>query len=77
MPKVVLLTDENIIEGFIGALTLAVVAYTLSRIIHAPRSVILGMSFIISWFIRRIGVNIYKYIRDTHKIFISPLRYNI
>ena len=69
MPQIVLLSDENIIEGVIGAITLVTVAYTLSHIIHAPRSIILGMSFIISWFLRRVGVNLYQYLKKNSNIF--------
>ena len=75
MPRLVLLTDEHIIEGIIGAVSLALVAYSLSHIIHAPRSIILGMSFIISWFLRRIGVNIYIYLKAHHNISIRPFSY--
>jgi hypothetical protein len=75
MPQIVLLTDENIIEGIIGAIALATVAYTLSRIIHAPRSIILGMSFIISWFLRRVGVNLYQYLKKNRKFSIKSLKY--
>ena len=63
MTRIVLLTGEDIIEGFIGLISLIITAYILSRIIHAPRSVILGMSFIITWYFRRIGVNVYKYLK--------------
>ena len=77
MPSVVLLTDENIIEGIIGSVTLALTAIILRRVIHAPRSVILGMSFIISWFFRRIGVNIYRYLKTNHLASINALKYNI
>ncbi len=75
MPRLVLLTDEHIIEGIIGAVSLALVAYSLSHIIHAPRSIILGMSFIISWFLRRIGVNIYIYLKTHYNISIQPFSY--
>ena len=75
MPQIVLLTDENIIEGIMGAIALVIVAYSLSRIIHAPRSIILGMSFIISWFLRRVGVNLYQYLKKNHKFSIKSLKY--
>ncbi len=77
MPRIVLLSDENIIEGIIGAVSLALVAIILRRIIHAPRSIILGMSFIISWFLRRIGVNIYLYLKEKRLVSINALKYNI
>ena len=75
MTRIVLLTGENIIEGFIGLISLIITAYILSRIIHAPRSVILGMSFIITWYFRRIGVNVYKYLKSNNIFSINPLTY--
>jgi hypothetical protein len=75
MTRIVLLTDENIIEGLIGLFTLIITAYTLTYIIHAPRFVIFGMSFIISWYFRRIGINIYKYLKSNNIFSIKPLTY--
>ena len=75
MTRIVLLTGENIIEGFIGLISLIITAYILSHIIHAPRSVILGMSFIITWYFRRIGVNVYKYLKSNNIFSIKPLTY--
>ena len=77
MPRIVLLTDEHIIEGIIGMLSLIIVAYIISHTISAPSSIILGMAFIISWYFRRIGVNIYHYIKKKHGISISPITYSI
>jgi uncharacterized membrane protein len=76
MPRIVLLTDEHIIEGIIGMLSLIMVAYIINHIISAPSSIILGMAFIISWYFRRIGVNIYHYIKKKHGIYISPISYS-
>ena len=73
MTRIVLLTGEDIIEGFIGLISLIITAYILSHIIHAPRSVILGMSFIITWYFRRIGVNVYKYLKSNNIFSIKPL----
>ena len=77
MPRIVLLTDEHIIEGIIGMLSLIIVAYIISHTISAPSSIILGMAFIISWYFRRIGVNIYHYMKKKHGISISPITYSI
>ena len=75
MTRIVLLTGEDIIEGFIGLISLIITAYILSRIIHAHRSVILGMSFIITWYFRRFGVNVYKYLKSHNILSIKPLTY--
>ena len=77
MTRVVLLTDEDIVEGVIGMLSLTIVAYIISHTISAPRSVILGMAFIISWYFRRIGVNIYHYMKKHYNISVSPITYNV
>ena len=77
MTRVVVLTDEHIIEGIIGMLSLIMVAYIINHTISAPSSIILGMAFIISWYFRRIGVNIYHHIKKNHDISISPITYNI
>ena len=77
MTRIVILTDEQIVEGIIGMLSLTIVAYIISHTISAPRSVILGMAFIISWYFRRIGINIYRYMKKNHDISISPITYKI
>jgi len=77
MPRIVLLTDEHIIEGIIGMLSLIIVAYIINHTISAPSSIILGMAFIISWYFRRVGVNIYHYMKKKHGISISPITYSI
>ena len=77
MTRIVILTDEHIIEGIIGMLSLTIVAYIINHTISASKSVILGMAFIISWYFRRIGVNIYHHIKKNHSISISPITYNI
>ena len=76
MTRVVVLTDENIIEGIIGILSLIIVAYIINRTISAHSSIILGMAFIISWYFRRIGVNVYNHIKKHHNISVSPITYN-
>ena len=77
MTRVVVLTDEHIIEGIIGMLSLIMVAYIINHTISAPSSIILGMAFIILWYFRRIGVNIYRHMKKNHDISISPITYNI
>ena len=77
MPRIVLLTDEHIIEGMIGMLSLIMVAYIINHAISASSSIILGMAFIISWYFRRIGVNIYQHIKKNHNISVSPITYNM
>lgn len=75
--RIVLLTDDNIIEGLIGLISLAVTSYIISHIFSAPRPIILGMSFIISWYFRKIGVNLYDYMKENNKMSISPITYSI
>ena len=77
MTRIVILTDEQIVEGIIGMLSLTIAAYIINHTISAPRSVILGMAFIISWYFRRVGVNIYHYMKKNHDISISPITYKI
>ena len=77
MTRVVVLTDENIIEGIIGMLTQIIVAHIINRTISAHSSIILGMAFIISWYFRRIGVNIYQHIKKNHNISVAPITYNM
>jgi len=77
MTRIVILTDEQIVEGIIGMLSLTITAYILNHTISAPRSVILGMAFIVSWYFRRVCVNIYSYMKKNHDISISPITYNI
>ena len=77
MTRIVVLTDEHIIEGIIGMLSLIMVAYIINHTISAHSSIILGMAFIISWYFRRIGVNIYRHFKKTHDISISPITYKI
>ena len=77
MPRIVLLTDEHIIEGMIGMLSLIMVAYIINHAISASRSIILGMAFIISWYFRRIGVNIYRHMKKKYSISISPITYDV
>jgi len=77
MPRIILLTDENMVEGIIGMVSLILVSYIISHIISAPRSVILGMAFIVSWYLGRIGANIYHYGKKHYNISISPITYNI
>jgi hypothetical protein len=77
MPRIVLLTDEHIIEGMIGMLSLIMVAYIINHTISASRSIILGMAFIISWYFRRIGVNIYRHMKKKYSISISPITYDV
>jgi len=75
--RIILLTDDNLIEGLIGMVSLAATSYIISHIISAPRSIILGMSFIITWYFRKIGVNLYDYMKEYHKMSISPITYSI
>ena len=77
MPRIVLLTDDHIIEGMIGMLSLIMVAYIINHAISASRSIILGMAFIISWYFRRIGVNIYRHMKKKYSISISPITYDV
>jgi hypothetical protein len=77
MPRIVILTDIDIIEGIIGMLSLAIAAFSLGRIISAPRSVIGGMAFVISWISRKIGVNIFLYLKKKNEIHIKPFTYNM
>jgi hypothetical protein len=76
MTRIVLLRGDHIIEGIIGMVSLIMVAYIINHTISAPRSVILGMAFIISWYFRRIGVNIYLYLHKHHNVSIAPITYN-
>lgn len=77
MTRIVLLTDENMVEGIIGMISLTITSYIINRIISAPRSVILGMAFVISWYFRKVGVNAYHYMKKYHKLSISPITYNV
>ena len=75
MPKIVLLTDEHIIEGFIGLIILTLSSFILSKIIVTSRLIIGGMAFFITWYFRRIGVNIYKHLKKNNIFSINPLTY--
>ena len=77
MSRIVILTDEDIAEGIIGMIGLIGTAYILNRIISAPPFIIGGMAFFISWYLRRIGVNIYHYFKYNHGFSIKPLTYNL
>lgn len=77
MTRIVLLTDEHVMEGILGMISLGIAVYLLSITISAPRPVILGMAFFISWYFRRAGIHIYQYVKKHHKLSISPITYNI
>ena len=77
MPRVVVLTDIDIVEGVIGMLSLAISAFLLGRIVSAPRSIIGGMAFVISWISRRVGVNIFLYLKKKNEIHIKPVTYKM
>jgi len=77
MTRVVVLTDEHIIEGIIGILSLIIVACIIDHTISAHSSIILGMAFIISWYFRRMGVDIYQYIKKNYNISVTPITYNM
>jgi uncharacterized membrane protein len=56
-----LINDVHLIEGIIGGVATLVFYYILSRekIMIKSHAVRLGIAFILTWIVRKIGVNIY------------------
>ena len=77
MTRIVILTDNNIVEGVLGLFSLTIMSYIINRFISVSKPIILGLSFIISWYFRKVGVHVYNYIKKYHKISIKPITHNI
>jgi uncharacterized YccA/Bax inhibitor family protein len=61
MPKMIILTTENIIEGTIGAITMIITANIIKKYYNPHLLITGGISFLLGWFIRKISLNIMNY----------------
>ena len=60
-----LIDDEHIFEGILGGIALAIFTYYLQKHKPTPPIVDIFLAFILAWYIRRVGVNLYlHYTKD-------------
>ena len=65
-----ILTDEQYFEGFVGALGTIVSFYIFRRLFDLNNNlgIVLGLTFISTWLIRKMGMSIYYHMKQELKI---------
>jgi len=60
-----LLNDAEFFEGFVGALGTIVSFFVFRKIFSGSKNmgIVLGLTFITTWVIRKMGMNVYKHIK--------------
>ena len=77
MTKLLLINDEHIIEAFAGGISFMIIVYFLIKILKTNKLLIGGMSFLFTWGVRKIAVNIYKYFKIRYGYSIRSISINI
>jgi len=66
MPKMIILTAENIIEGAIGTITMIITANIIKKYFNPHLLITGGISFLMGWIMRKIAINIINH--DYYKL---------
>ena len=57
MPKITILTTENIIEGTIGTITMIITTNIIKKYLNPHLLITGGISFFMGWIMRKISIN--------------------
>ena len=68
------LTDEEIMEGFFGAIAFAIMIWYFRSYLKWSRTKSAGIIFPLTWIIRKGGMNIYKYLKDKRGLSLKTIK---
>lgn len=69
-----ILTDEEIMEGIFGAVAFALMIWFFRNYLLWSRTKSAGIIFPLTWVMRKGGMNIYKYLKDTRGLALKSIK---
>lgn len=77
MTKLVLVSDEHLVEGVIGSLKFLIIAFILTKFFKIDSFLVGPFAFLITFYFRKTFVNIYKHLKKEKIFSIKPWSINI
>jgi hypothetical protein len=72
MAKIVLISDEHIVEGVLGSLKFLIIAFILTKFVKLDSYLVGPLAFLITFYFRKTFVNIYKHLKKEKIFSIKP-----
>lgn len=72
-----ILTDEEIIEGFFGAVAFGIMIWYFRNYLKWSRVKAGGVIFPLTWIIRKGGMNTYNYLKNTRGLSLTTIKTKI
>ena len=72
-----ILTDEEIMEAVFGAVAFALMIWFFRNYLSWSRTKSAGIIFPLTWLMRKGGMNIYKYLKDTRGLSLKSIKTTI
>jgi hypothetical protein len=72
MAKIVLISDEHIVEGALGSLKFLIIAFILTKFVKLDSYLVGSLAFLITFYFRKTFVNIYKHLKKEKIFSIKP-----
>ena len=72
MAKIVLISDEHIVEGALGSLKFLIIAFILTKFVKLDSYLVGPLAFLITFYFRKTFVNIYKHLKKEKIFSIKP-----
>lgn len=69
-----ILTDEEIMEGVFGAVAFGIMIWYFRSYLGWTRTKSAGIIFPLTWAIRKGGMNIYKYLKNTRGLSLKTIK---
>ena len=73
----IFLSDTEMVEAIVGGLAFAIMIWYFRKYLGWSRYKAAGSVFPLTWLFRKIGVNIYKYIKNNHGLNIATIKSKI
>ena len=77
MGQIVVMNDDNIVEAISGFIFLSIITPILREHFKLNRYLVIGISFAITFYFRKVSVNIYNLIKRKYMIHIPSITLNI
>ena len=72
MTRLVLVSDEHIVEGLLGSITFLIIAFILTKFLKMDFYLVGALDFLLTFYFRKIVVNTYRYLKKRNIFSIKP-----
>ena len=73
----IFLSDTEMVEAIVGSIAFAIMIWYFRMYLGWSRYKAAGSVFPLTWLFRKIGVNIYKYLKSNHGLNIATIKSKI